>query len=348
MPIVFLLAGLVFLAVGASIIVLETQALRSGVATRGRIVGYSERRGDSGPMYHTVIEFVDLEGRKRLSESAVGSGFPLGRVGDATRVVLRPWDPDRATIESRVIFFMGIVIALLGAVSCGAFVATFRSDLFSIVTSVVVIALAGVKLHSLYARRGEVALSWRRFVSEALSSRTIDARAREEIAWADPAGLAATIGRQRTANRFAAPLLVIMGVGLLFLALHLHRTTNEFLARAIPGSGRVVDLAANDSTDGTTYAAMVEFEAGGERHTFKDSLAANPPVYRAGEVVAIRYLPDDPGVARIDRGIWNRLWPGLIGALGVLLSAGGLWLCRPLTDSRRQPYAPTRSPDTRP
>src|SRR5262245_45309489 len=151
MQVVLLIAGLLFLAVGVSIVVLEAPALRSGVPVRGRLAGHSERAGDSGAMFHAVIEFVDLAGRRRLCESAVGSNVPLGRVGDPVRVVLHPGHPDRATVASPVTYVIGIVIAILGAVSCAIFFATFRSDLFSVLTSAAVVAVVGVRFHALYA-----------------------------------------------------------------------------------------------------------------------------------------------------------------------------------------------------
>jgi hypothetical protein len=42
--------------------------------------------------------------------------------------------------------------------------------------------------------------------------------------------------------------------------------------------------------------------------------------------VPIRYLPEDPGVARIDRGIWSRLLPAGVGLFGALLALTGLIL----------------------
>jgi hypothetical protein len=324
--ILLLWAGLALLSVGASIVVLERRAIRSGVAASGRIAGWSERRGDSAPMYHAVIEFVDLRGRKRLTESSLGSGVPIGRVGDAVRVALYPADPDRAAVESRLTCVVGGFVALMGAVSCGVFFATFRADLLSVAASVVVTGIAGFKLHALRARMPQKLPSWKTIRDQAISSRTIDPGAGGEIPWANAETVAAALRRQERVSRVAAPLLVTAGAGLVLLAGHLQKTTSEFLARAVPATGHVVDLLANTSSDGTTYAAMVEFEASGGHHRFKDSLAANPPVYRAGDEVPIRYLPEEPGVARIDRGIWSRLLPAGVGLFGALLALAGLRL----------------------
>jgi uncharacterized protein DUF3592 len=323
--IVLLIAGLLLLAVGVSIVALEAAARRSGVTVTGRVVGHSQHDGTSGPMFNAVIEFVDLEGRKHLSESAVGSNAPLGRIGDPIQVALQRGNPDRATIESPITYVIGIVVALFGIVSCAIFFTTYRLDTFSVITSIAVALLAGFKLHALIARQGDAASSWRKF-KDAMLSQSIDAQARGQIAWANPDALATAVRRQERAARFGWPILVLAGIGLLFLAGHLHRTTSDFLARAVPVPGRVVDLAANTSSDDTTYAAVVEFEVRGEWHRFKDSLGSNPPAYRPGDEVPVRYLPEDPGVARIDRGIWNRALPFLVGAFGALLAGAGLWL----------------------
>jgi len=280
--IVLLIAGLLLLVAGVSIVVLETGARRSGV--------------------------------------------PIGRVGDPIRVVLHPESPERVTIESPITYVIGVVLALFGVVSCAIFFVTFRWDTFSVITSLVVAAYAGVRLHTLRARSQGAITSWRK-IRESILSRTINLEARAQIPWADEGALAAAARRRERVNRFAWPLLVAAGAGLLFLAAHMHRTTSAFLARAVPGSGRVVDLAASESSDDdTTYAAVVEFEADGEPRRFKDSLGANPPLYRPGDQVPVLYLPDDPGVARIDRGIWSRALPPLVGALGALLAVAGTWM----------------------
>jgi hypothetical protein len=326
--ILLLWAGLGFLAVGVSIVLLERGALRAGVAAAGHIAGYAQRGSSSGTMYHAVIAFVDLQGRNRLIESPVGSGVPMGRVGDAVRVLLQRDDADRATVESRLTSVLGGVVALMGATCCGVFFATFRVDVLSVAASVVVTGLLGFKLHALRARMPEKLPTWSAIRDEAIHSRTIDAAAAKEIPWAGADAVAAVLRRQQKVNRVGAPLLLAAGIGLVLLAVHLERTTSVFLARAVPGTGRVVDLAANVSTSGTTWAAMVEYEAAGASHRFKDSLAANPPVYRAGDEVPIRYLADDPGVARIDRGLWDRLFPVGVGLFGGLMAFAGLALGR--------------------
>ena len=90
--------------------------------------------------------------------------------------------------------------------------------------------------------------------------------------------------------------------------------------------GRVVELVANDSSDGVTYSPVVEFDVGGWPQRFKDSIGSDPPSYETGDTVQVLYDPSSPSKARIDRGIWNLAIPLLVGALGASLFLCGLWI----------------------
>ncbi len=326
MSILFLWAGLILVAVGVCLVVLERRVRHGDVRTTGHIVGHSERREGSQRMYRAVVEFGDLGGRRRLAESSVASNAPIGRVGDEVGVVLDLQDADAATIESRGVTVIGVVFALFGAVSCGVFFATFRTDPWSVATSVAVSAVIGFKLVRLGARHRGFSAAWKEFKDQALRCRTFDTAERDRIAWADPAALAVARRRQQWVNRAAWPILVAAGVGLVVLAFHLERATTDFLARAVPGTGRVVELAAIDSSDGTTYAAVVEFEVRGKSYRLKDSVSASTPLDRIGDEVPVLFVPEDPAQARIDRRLWGRLVPWLVGALGALLALGGVHL----------------------
>jgi len=332
--IVFLWVGLILVAVGVSLVVLEGKVRRGDVRTTGRIVGHSERREGSQRMYRAVVAFADLGGRRRLAESNVASNAPLGRMGGEVGVVLDLQDADAATIESRGVTVIGVVLALFGAVSCAVFFLTFRTDPLSVAMLVAVSAAIGFKLVRLGAQHRGLAASWREFKDKALRCRTFDAAERDRIAWADPAALAAVKRRQQWVNRAAWPVLVVAGIGLVVLAFHLQRTTTGFLARALPGTGRVVQLASSEASDATTYAAVVEFEVRGKPYRFKDSVSASTPLYRIGDDVPILFISEDPERARIDRGLWNRLVPWLVGALGALLALGGAGLATRRADER--------------
>src|SRR5207237_8562762 len=99
------------------------------------------------------------------------------------------------------------------------------------------------------------------------------------------------IANQQKVNRFAVPILLLEGVGLLFLGAHLHQKTGLFLARAVRGPGVVVEMARNHSIHDDTYAPVVEFEHQGRTYRFKDSIGSDPPSYRIGQTVGVLYDP---------------------------------------------------------
>jgi len=324
--VLFLWVGLPFIAIGAWVILAEARSRRGGVSVAGRITGYSRPKSDTDASYHAVAEFVGQDGQRHLIESAVGSSAPIGRVGDAVSVLIRPGEPESAVFKSPATYIIGGVLALLGAACCLVFLTTFRVDLFSIVTAAVVTTFVAYKLHGVW-RKQPISLSdWKAIKERALRGRVIVAESRDEIAWADAASLELANRRQERMNRFAWPVLVLGGAGLLFLGLYLYRSTDAFLARAIRAQGRVVELAANDSSDDVTYAPVVEFEDADGRHRFKDSISSNPASYRTGDAVQVLYDPGDFYKARIDRGVWNRAIPLLVGALGALFLLCGFWI----------------------
>jgi Protein of unknown function (DUF3592) len=92
-------------------------------------------------------------------------------------------------------------------------------------------------------------------------------------------------------------------------------------------------MTTNHSSDGNTYAPVVEFEHQGKKYRFKDSISSNPPSYRTGEAVAVLCNPEHPSDARIDRGKWNKAVPLLVASGGVVFFLLGLWALKRQTTS---------------
>ncbi len=326
------------MAVGALVVLAEAKARCGAVIVPGRIIGFSRQQGDSGDSFHVVAQYQGPDGSGCLIESAVGSSTPMGRVGDALSILIRPEDPETALVKSPATYLIGIVLAGLGTVSCWVFLITFRPEPFSVLASIGVVLFFAYKAHGFLMDQPASLRDWMALKDKAIRGRVLPAEAKDQISWADAATLASVDRRQRKVSWFAFPILVLVGAGLLFLALHLHRTTRSFLATAVPAPGRVVELVANDSSDSVTYAPLVEFEAGGQAQRFKDSISSDPPSYRTGDVVQVLYDPANPRKARIDRGIWNRAIPLLVGSLGGFLLISGLWI--PLRPQRSVPTPP--------
>lgn len=67
-------------------------------------------------------------------------------------------------------------------------------------------------------------------------------------------------------------------------------------------TGTVIQMEESSSSEGgcCVYSPVVQFEANGQTYTFEGSTASDPPQYKVGEVVNVRYDPADPNTAQID------------------------------------------------
>jgi hypothetical protein len=328
--ILFLLVGLIFVAFGVAVVLAEARTRRGAFEQQGEVIGFSTGKGNGdgsgAPSYHPVVEYVGPDGRKRYLESLVGSSSPFGAVGDAITVLVQPEDPERAVLKSSLTYGVGAALALMGLASCIAFFAVFRATPFSVVSAAGVVILAAYQFRRSAAAKPMTLETWRKYKDQAFRPKVFTDANKAEIPWADPEAVRTAVAKQQKVNRFVPPILVLAGIGLLFIGVHLHQKTAAFLARAVRAPGVVVEMATNHSSDGAdTYAPVVEFEHEGRKYTFKDSISSNPPSRRRGEPVGVLYDPDQPRDARIDRGRWNKAVPILIGGFGALLCLFGVW-----------------------
>jgi uncharacterized protein DUF3592 len=198
-------------------------------------------------------------------------------------------DPGKAVLQSRVSMILGIVLASMGLASIFVFWITFRLSLFSLAGAAIVLGGIGLKAGKAWRKPPLSMKEWREYKSQMFSPRVFTDQSRDQIPWADSGRLAASIASQSRSNRFAIPLLLVVGVGLGVLSYHFCAKTGAFLANARRTKGSVVELRESDSSDASsTYAPVVEFkdEQGGA-HTFVDSLSSSPPSYRVGEAVGV-------------------------------------------------------------
>jgi Protein of unknown function (DUF3592) len=330
MEILFLFVGLAFVAVGVAIVLSEVRARHGAAAVPGEVIGFSTGKGTASgaPSYYAVAGYVGLDGRRRYVEGSVGSSVPLSAVGDAVTVLVHPDDAEKAAVKSSGTYLIGAALAAMGLVSCIVFFATFRTTTFSIASAAGVVTWTAWKLRGSLREKPVSLQAWREYKDKVLRHRVFTEETKGEIPWADPQVLQTAVAAQRKTNRLAVPFLFVAGTGLVILGAHLYRTTEVFLAKAVRAQGIVVEMAANHSSDGNTWAPVVEFSHAGNRYRFKDSVSSNPPSYRTGDRVAVLFDPDHPRDARIDRGRWNRLVPILVAGSGALFSLLGFWVLK--------------------
>ena len=82
----------------------------------------------------------------------------------------------------------------------------------------------------------------------------------------------------------------------------------QLQTRGVTTTGTVVRM--NEQSDGEggccTYVPVVDFQVNGSVYTFEGDTASDPPAYRVGEQVDVRYDPTDPNTAQIDS--WFERW----------------------------------------
>jgi hypothetical protein len=99
-------------------------------------------------------------------------------------------------------------------------------------------------------------------------------------------------------------ILFIAGLGLVTGGVYTTWKTWQFLQRSVIAAGMVMRLAGSGST---TRAPVVQFRTPeGEIIVFTHPVASNPPSFRTGQVVNVRYQPSRPHEARIN-SFWS-LW----------------------------------------
>jgi len=94
--------------------------------------------------------------------------------------------------------------------------------------------------------------------------------------------------------------------------------------------GEVVALEpSRGSRGGTVYRPIVRFAAPQGEVTIAGEIASSPPAHRVGDLVPVLYDPDRPSAAAIDTFGERWFTPVVLGSLGLVTMAVGiftLWL----------------------
>lgn len=85
--------------------------------------------------------------------------------------------------------------------------------------------------------------------------------------------------------------------------------------------GRVVGHEQTTDSEGRLYWIRFQYEAGGQQHELRDSMAFGWKAKRPGAEVWVGFLPEKSNQGRI----W-RLWPAAIGLLLFILGIAVVWL----------------------
>jgi hypothetical protein len=112
----------------------------------------------------------------------------------------------------------------------------------------------------------------------------------------------------------------LVGALLLAIGFFIWSSTRRFMESSLEAEGTVV--AFNRSAKGG-YAPVFEYRASGRQIQVAESLYSSPPQFELGEKVPIRYDPENPESARIDRPFNLYFAPVLLAGLGLIFGGAG-------------------------
>ena len=138
----------------------------------------------------------------------------------------------------------------------------------------------------------------------------------------------------------------LIGLSLLIAGFLSYQHNQKFIAGSEVTAGTVVDLARKTSTSSSSspnsyvYYPVIQFKTiNGSLIEFRATVGSNPPAYRKGDQVQVRYLEKDPYIARINS--FMQLWfvSIILGGLGILFTGiGGTMLGLVLRSNRRDKW----------
>lgn len=126
-------------------------------------------------------------------------------------------------------------------------------------------------------------------------------------------------------KKLALPLALIFGLGLLGFSAKFGFSTYRLKESASIAMGVVVDYETIRSSDGKTYAPIIEFETShGDKISFQSKMSSSRPKYALGQEIELLYDPLYPDDARINTffALWGAaIIAGIMGAFVTALSS---------------------------
>ena len=295
-------------------------------------------RGTFFPVYrYTLPNGVSGEATSDTGSSAT-EGMTTGR---ATDIFVFPEHPDKvAEADGWIQEIIGAVFLALGLVLFYIAVIVLPFTRYTAVMAVVMAFYAAAKFRKFVPAPGDRPRVPLMQKLQRMNAQAAPVTPIEKLI--DVADQRAQQEKQRGSLRKAAPFFILVGLAMLGLTVHLAKVTARLEASGLRSSGTVVGLdRRSDSDGGSTYHAIVRFtDASGASVRFTDAVGTNPPHLKSGDIVTVLYLAGDAQQsAAVDRGIWNWVAPGAVGAFGLIFLAAGVGARRRSSPSNSSPLA---------
>ncbi|MCB1592054.1 MAG: DUF3592 domain-containing protein [Alphaproteobacteria bacterium] len=314
--IAFIAFSSVFILIFSSIAIYGNKPARKGLKGKVSKGGYGQET------YYPVFEYRTPQGeRAEFTGSVGGNTFLHILPGTPVSLLMIPGDPPKVKKRGYISLIFGLIFLIPGLFIGQMALAQFKFS-FGVVLliggAVAFIFFKAVKfldkIPSEDKRKGWEALR----SGEAFNSENFKVTSKDNSS----KGRLLTSGeiRDRTASqvkvtRISGYIMLLLVLGLSIGAYYAGLSMLSYVNEGISVRGEVTGLRSKRSDDSTVYHALVKFtDKEGKERRFEDSVGSSHPSYKQGDDVAVLYLPDSPGDAIIDRGIWNWTLSGLLAA----------------------------------
>jgi hypothetical protein len=319
-----LVGGALFAGIGALLLGSRLHWRLRASRVTGTVVGVRPSdRGTFFPVYrYTLPNGVSSEATSDTGSSAT-AGMTTGRAVD---IFVFPEHPDKAAeADGWVQEIVGTMFLAVGLVLFYIALVVLPFTRYTAVMAVGLALYAGAKFRRFVPAPGDRPRAPLVQRLQRMNAGTAAVTPVEKLV--NVADQQARQEKQRSSLRKAAPFFMLLGLAMLGLTVHLARVTARLESQGLRTTGTVVGLdRRSDSDGGSTYHAIVQFtDAAGASIQFRDAVGTNPPSHRAGDTVAVLSIAGDAQKsAAVDRGVWNWIAPGAVGAFGLIFLAVGV------------------------
>lgn len=288
-----------------------------------------------GIYYYPVYRYTLASGEQRETTSSTGTNSMRGmETGKALRLMVFPDKPEEARPAASFLYLI-ISVFFLGPGILFLKIALFSYPLTGMTYAMfgVLGLMAAFKIskHIIPKEQRGTLEEWRakRKAEHTKEWENSPLSTMEDFA-ASPEGKQAS-ALERKQARVGMPVLIVLGVAMVYGAWHVGEKTIELTKHGIHTRGKIVEMQLSYDNDGdSSYHAIVEFKGQeGVMRRFRDNFGSSWPNHDVGDDVPVLYLlnrPYDSGI--IDHGLMNWLIPGLLGGFGVVLVLLGFSMLR--------------------
>ena len=339
----YMLGGMVFLAIGGTLICMFFYEHLTGRRIRGKVAGVRvlgrasipadfKQVGNSayaGEMYYAVYEYTGPDGKVYQSGDGTGSSGLNDKIpGTPVWLYVNPRHPEKISRAGLLWLIFGVVFAAPGVLFLRLAFTLFKFNIFTVLIPLALLAHIFFKIRS-KLKPHELHDKMTQFLADAKTYRSAPG---QPAASTLPAGRDLTreeiktrVQAMQKTNRMVAPVVSILAAALIVAGFYLGQSMAALTATGMRAAGQVVrveSVYSSSNHGGYTYYPVVGFALpnGGHRE-FRDRIGSNPPMQSTGDKVTVLYDPAKPEQAMIDRGIWNWALSGglVLGGLVLLL-----------------------------